>query len=240
MAAAELGVVRAVERVAEGLCLLELVVAPRVAQGSTAGRYAMVAVGEGTDPFLPRPMWVWRAGDSSVSLLVRGVGPGTGWLASRRPGDRVRFSGPLGAQLQLPPRTSRLLLSGDLPGLNCLLALADEALRGGGEVALVMRGEGEQVPPQVLPPDVELLPALDEGVLRWADALYAVGAPEVVAEAAGVVRAARSQTPAFGIPHAPLACGVGACYGCVVETRKGPRLSCVDGPAFPLRELVWG
>jgi NAD(P)H-flavin reductase len=29
-----------------------------------------------------------------------------------------------------------------------------------------------------------------------------------------------------------MACGFGACYGCVVATRDGYRRVCVDGPVF--------
>ncbi|MBA3377734.1 MAG: dihydroorotate dehydrogenase electron transfer subunit, partial [Chloroflexia bacterium] len=36
-----------------------------------------------------------------------------------------------------------------------------------------------------------------------------------------------------------MACGVGACLGCVVETIRGIRTSCVDGPVFEMDELVW-
>jgi dihydroorotate dehydrogenase electron transfer subunit len=36
-----------------------------------------------------------------------------------------------------------------------------------------------------------------------------------------------------------MACGLGACLGCVVETRHGMRTSCVDGPVFDMDEVVW-
>jgi NAD(P)H-flavin reductase len=32
--------------------------------------------------------------------------------------------------------------------------------------------------------------------------------------------------------ESPMACGFGACYGCVVATRDGYRRVCVDGPVF--------
>ena len=36
-----------------------------------------------------------------------------------------------------------------------------------------------------------------------------------------------------------MACGVGACYGCTVKTRKGPKQVCQDGPVFELADIVW-
>jgi dihydroorotate dehydrogenase electron transfer subunit len=37
--------------------------------------------------------------------------------------------------------------------------------------------------------------------------------------------------------EAPMACGFGACYGCVVPTVDGYRRVCVDGPVFEGAEL---
>lgn len=36
-----------------------------------------------------------------------------------------------------------------------------------------------------------------------------------------------------------MACGVGACLSCVVDTVDGKRRSCVDGPVFDARKVVW-
>ena len=36
-----------------------------------------------------------------------------------------------------------------------------------------------------------------------------------------------------------MACGVGACLSCVVDTVDGKRRACVDGPVFPATEVVW-
>ena len=36
-----------------------------------------------------------------------------------------------------------------------------------------------------------------------------------------------------------MACGVGACLSCVVDTVDGKRRSCVDGPIFAAEKLVW-
>lgn len=36
-----------------------------------------------------------------------------------------------------------------------------------------------------------------------------------------------------------MACGVGACLSCVVDTTGGKKRSCVDGPIFEASEVVW-
>ncbi|MDP9351301.1 MAG: hypothetical protein M3P51_07155, partial [Chloroflexota bacterium] len=138
MGAAEQAAVRDVLAAQPGLFRLTLEVEPRLAQACAAGRYLMLRVGFGSDPYLPRPLWARRTAPNAVSLIVQVQGSGTLWLAGRRPGDRVELYGPLGTQLTLPPRTQRLLLTGDLQGMNCLLALADEALARSAEVAMVL------------------------------------------------------------------------------------------------------
>ena len=35
-----------------------------------------------------------------------------------------------------------------------------------------------------------------------------------------------------------MACGVGACLGCVVKTKSGFKTSCVEGPVFSFSELI--
>ena len=36
-----------------------------------------------------------------------------------------------------------------------------------------------------------------------------------------------------------MACGIGACLSCVVDTTSGKKRSCVDGPIFDAEEVVW-
>lgn len=240
MGAAERATVRAAEGVRPGLVRLEMEVDSRLVQACGAGRYALVEVGEGTDPYLPRPYWLRRLSATSLGLLVVVRGRGSGWLAARRPGYVLRWTGPLGAPVTPAASTLRMLLAGDLAGLGCLLALADEAAAARREVALALPGEDPDALGALLSPDVELLTELDTDALTWADALFVAGAPALVADAQRRVRESGRRLPATALPHVPLACGVGACYGCSVETRRGERrLACVDGPAFPLRDLAW-
>ena len=36
-----------------------------------------------------------------------------------------------------------------------------------------------------------------------------------------------------------MACGIGACLSCVVDTVNGKKRSCVDGPIFDAAKVVW-
>ncbi|MBF0517067.1 MAG: hypothetical protein HQK97_08115 [Nitrospirae bacterium] len=37
----------------------------------------------------------------------------------------------------------------------------------------------------------------------------------------------------------PMACGVGTCLGCAVQTTSGLQMVCKDGPVFNLKEIIW-
>ena len=39
--------------------------------------------------------------------------------------------------------------------------------------------------------------------------------------------------------EARMGCGFGACMGCSIETKGGPKRICKDGPVFESEELLW-
>ena len=51
--------------------------------------------------------------------------------------------------------------------------------------------------------------------------------------------AVRSGVPCEVSLEKRMACGIGACLSCVVKTKDGNKRSCVDGPIFDAREVVW-
>jgi dihydroorotate dehydrogenase electron transfer subunit len=201
-----------------------------------------------------------------LSLLVREGGRGSAWLARRRAGQRVLVHGPIGRAIA-PARLTRhlLLLAQGTTAAAGLALLAGEAARRRLSVTLVENVPlGETgVPPHLLRADVEyratspdsggLLATLPP-LLPWADELI-VAAPPPMLDTLSALRRARlapftlhGSLPIQAIPLPDPAtdgrsggeyvpCGTGACGACVVETRRGPRLFCRDGPAFPLEAL---
>jgi dihydroorotate dehydrogenase electron transfer subunit len=49
----------------------------------------------------------------------------------------------------------------------------------------------------------------------------------------------KTKTPALVSLEAHMACGIGACLGCVVLTKTGYKRVCKDGPVFRADELEW-
>jgi NAD(P)H-flavin reductase len=205
--------------------------------------------GDGERPYLPRAFSHARAREEGLDFLLEAVGPGTGRLAEVEPGERLLLVGPLGIGFDPPADGRRALLVGGGIGAAPILCLSDELEGADTRVMLgfrtaeyaaaagLFRGE-----PAVATDDgsagrralvTELLrEALDAG----GDAtVYACGPPPML-EAVRALCAER-EVPAQLALESGMACGYGACFGCVVPTRAGYVRLCLDGPVLDAADL---
>lgn len=210
------------------------------------------------DPLLPRPMSIHRLRPGpdgpDWSILYQVVGRGTAWLASRRPGDLVFCWGPLGHGFTIRRAAQHLLLVAGGIGVAPLVWLADEAVVQGKSVTLILGGRSAEriFPASRLPPEVELVVTTEDGSLgqrglategfaehlEWCDQAFACGPSAMFQAMAETMRRSRLRRPVQMLLEERMGCGTGICYGCAVETRRGTRLVCKDGPRFELREVV--
>ncbi len=210
------------------------------------------------DPLLRRPYSVFRVDErrGTLTFLVRPYGRASRWLAERPVGASLDLLGPLGNTYEIAPRSRNLLMVAGGVGVAPLVMLSDEAVARGLNVTFLMGAANAEglLSPTLLPSAVEFVAATEDGskgqrgyvtdlmpeYVRWADQIFACG-PEPMYRA---LRAAAAPLRIGGRPQAQvsvereMACGVGACLGCVVETRHGMRTSCIDGPVFDLDEVV--
>jgi dihydroorotate dehydrogenase electron transfer subunit len=210
------------------------------------------------DPLLRRPYSVYRArrDTSTLTFLVRPFGRGSAWLAERLPGERVGMLGPLGNSFTIPDRAQRLLMIGGGVGVAPLVMLSDEAASEKLDVVFVMGAANEWglLSASELPDRVEYVVATDDGsrghrglatevvgdFVQWADQIYACGPEPMYRTLRAVVDPLRiNRRPSIQVSvERGMACGLGACLGCVVETTHGMIASCVKGPVFDLDEVV--
>jgi dihydroorotate dehydrogenase electron transfer subunit len=218
------------------------------------GQFYMLAAvegwgaGEDERPFLPRAFSFLDAGDGVLSFMLEVVGPGTARLCELRADDELWLLGPLGIGFTAPAGARRALLVGGGVGVPPLAAWARElaAQAIAAEALLGFRDAGHAegarllagAPARVATDDgsvghhglvTELLAAaLDDDP---AATVYACGPPAML-EAVRALCAARD-VPAQLALEAGMACGFGACYGCVVPVREGGYVRlCVDGPVL--------
>ena len=200
--------------------------------------------GDGQRPFLPRAFSVLRAPAAGDALwfLVEDVGPGTNRLCELEPGEGISLVGPLGNGFTAPSPGRRPLLVGGGVGIAPLAILQDQL--GSGTVALLGFRDAEHVPgagllagPRIATDDGSaghhglVTELLDAELDRDGNAaVYACGPPPML-EAVRRLCAERG-TPAQLALESGMACGFGACFGCVVPTRDGYVRLCVDGPVL--------
>ncbi|MBU1726306.1 MAG: dihydroorotate dehydrogenase electron transfer subunit [Candidatus Omnitrophica bacterium] len=68
-------------------------------------------------------------------------------------------------------------------------------------------------------------------------AVYACGPKPMLKELSRIAREHRLEAQISLEEH--MACGIGACLGCVVQTKQGYKRVCKEGPVFNSREIVW-
>jgi len=231
--------------------------APQIAREAKPGQFLHVRVSNGVDPLLRRPMSFYRIGSDTVDLLVRDAGRGSKAIIGKGVGDTLDLMGPLGNGFSIHPASRHLLMIGGGSGVGPLVALSEVAVSQGLSVVMLLgfRSADRVYPSELLSPEVEYYVATDDGsaghhgfvtdlvsdYLGWADALYGCGPRAMFLSLLEVVRGVNLQKSVQLSMEENMACGVGACFGCVVENRRGEMKSvCQDGPVFEMRDLVWG
>jgi dihydroorotate dehydrogenase electron transfer subunit len=172
---------------------------------------------------LPRPMSLCLAPRGELGFLLDPIGPGTTALAAVEPGDSLHVFGPLGNGFRLD--VPRPLLVGGGIGMAPLPYLS-EALEHPPAV-LGFRSE-QHADAAVLVPNATVVidPVLVTDAMPLDRDVLACG-PEPMLEAV------RALAPSAQLAwEAPMACGYGACYGCVVEIDGVLQRLCVEGPVL--------
>ena len=210
----------------------------RVAAVESVGPYALVRIERGgIEPgipgqffmleapgrVLPRPMSLCLAPKGELGFLLDPIGPGTTALASLERGSAIHVFGPLGTGFRLD--VARPLLVGGGIGVAPFPYLS-EALEHPPAV-LGFRSEWH-AEAAVLVPNAEVVidPVLVTDAMPAGRDVLACG-PEPMLEAV------RALAPDAQLAwEAPMACGYGACYGCVVEIDGALKRLCVEGPVL--------
>lgn len=214
---------------------------------------------ESFDPLLRRPLSVYRADlkTSQMTVLVRPYGRGSSWLCGQPVGTRLDIMGPLGTRFDVAPKSRNLLMVAGGVGAAPLLMLAEQAVARGLSVTYLM---GAMTGTALLPAsafkgEIEYVVATDDGsqgspgfvtalvpeYLRWADQIFSCGPTPMFHSLRDVIRAHRvGSSPSVQVSmERTMACALGACLGCVVETKSGMKTSCVEGPVFDMEQVVW-
>lgn len=177
---------------------------------------------------LPRPMSLCQAPPGELAFLVDPIGTGTRALAALEAGAAIHVLGPLGIGFDLDVARP-LIVAGGI-GIAPMPYLAETL--GGAPALLGFRSDLHAQAAALLPgAEVVVEPRLVTDLLPDDPGDVLACGPEPMLDALSelVPRAQLAR-------EAPMACGYGACYGCVVEIDGRYERLCVTGPV--LREAA--
>ncbi|NHC45992.1 dihydroorotate dehydrogenase electron transfer subunit [Motilibacter aurantiacus] len=241
--------------------------APGVAERFRPGHFVALAIGDQSSSMLLRRSFsIHRCQErgvygGTVEIVVSAHGPGTQWLASRRPHDPVDVVGPLGTPFALPKEPASCALVGGGYGSAPLFTLAERLRARGCRVDIVLGAATEERLFGVLEAKRmadSVTVTTDDGSLgirgRVTDAL-----PRVIERAAtdvvyacgpmAMLRAVSDVAAGAGIPaqvavEEAMACGIGVCMTCVLPVVGEDGVtrmvrSCTEGPVFRGESVRW-
>ena len=172
---------------------------------------------------LPRPMSLCTAPAGELGFLIDAIGPGTRALCALRAGEELDVLGPLGNGFDLD--VEQPLLVGGGIGVAPFPYLSEQL--GSPPAVLGFRSAWHAEAAALVPnAQVILEPTYVTEAMPAGHDVLACG-PEPMLEAV------RKLEPHSQLAwEAPMACGYGACYGCVVEIDGKLRRLCVEGPVL--------
>ncbi len=218
-----------------------------VAQPPGPGQFVLADLG---DP-VRTPLFPAACSEDGFAVLVRPGHPVRRYL----PDTELSLLGPLGRGFRTVG-AERLLLIAEVDALPPLLPLTHHATA----ITLVIaaRTRAQLPAASTFPAHVELQVLTEDGsaghqgtlaasgeapltaLLQWADCVCVACDAAQREPLARRVRETRLQPQddfAQVLVRTPMPCGVGACDVCRVETRRGERRACTDGPVFDLLTL---
>jgi dihydroorotate dehydrogenase electron transfer subunit len=237
--------------------------APDIAPAAQAGQFVTVRC-EGFT--LRRPFSIHQSrfdrdsGKREIALLFKVAGKGTLWLSQRKAGERIDIFGPLGKGFTIAPESRNLLLVAGGIGIAPLAFLAQQ-VSSQHQVTLI---HGARTAAQLCYDSchlsgidhqrVQFIPVTEDGsasqkgkatdilpdYLDWADQLYACGPVDMYKTISLTANSRQLTARKCQVSlEVRMGCGFGACYGCTIDTKEGPKLVCRDGPVFELGDIIW-
>jgi dihydroorotate dehydrogenase electron transfer subunit len=228
-----------------------------IAKLACPGQFVNIKVGESIEPLLRRPISIHRIDGAKVKLFYEVLGKGTQLLANRKPGEFLDIIGPLGNGFDYPKSAKSkkqiILVAGGM-GVAPLVFLAQK-IKSNKTLVLI----GAKAKKQILCGEefkklgVQVKFATDDGSLGFSgkvtDLLKTVLAgsatseifscgPKPMLQAVAQIANANNLGSQLSLEE-HMACGIGACLGCVVATKSGYKRVCQDGPVFSGAELIW-
>ncbi len=206
-------------------------------------------------PLLRRPFAFSGYKNGEASIIYKTVGDASIEFSKLREGETVSVLGPLGVPFSTPEKRP-LLVAGGI-GLGPMLFTANYYKEIGlNPVLLIGARDKNLIPKGELAKGVETIICTDNGSMGFKGNIaqylesegkkYLSGTEILACGPHIMLKACHSLGVNYNLEcqvslEEMMACAVGACYGCVVETIHSEKYKrvCKDGPVFNSREIIW-
>ena len=208
------------------------------------GQFFMVRGWEANDPFLPRPISVADVGEKSITFLYEVRGRGTHIISKLRTEDTLDILGPLGNGFDLEGKGKKAIVAGGIgiaPLVYLLKNLEDEVDFYAGfrsEVYWMDKVEKYAKDLYIATEDGSVGHkgfSIDKFDPRKYDEVLTCGPMPMMER---VLELCQGLVPVQVSMESRMACGIGACLGCTIETSDGMKRVCKDGPIFKGTEVI--
>ncbi|MBI4666684.1 MAG: dihydroorotate dehydrogenase electron transfer subunit [Nitrospinae bacterium] len=245
-------IVRASDTLSDGFFHLSLEPVRKISK-IVPGQFVMVRCAAQLDPFLRRPMSIadFEPDGSRFGLLIKQVGKGTRYLAGLAPWSSLDVMGPYGQGFTVPEGVRKIWIVAGGSGVAPFLGLLANSPKGAYEhtVFLGAKNESELLYLNRLEKHARVITATEDGSHGFSGYVTEPFSTEISGGARPDIIFTCGPTPMMkkvaqlaeelGIPcqvslENSMACGFGACLGCVVKARGQDKYLtvCKNGPVF--------
>lgn len=219
------------------------------------GQFVQVKVEASPETFLRRPISVHDVDyhKNILKLLIQIAGKGTETLSRLNPGESLNLIYPLGNSFSLPSKGERVLLIGGGCGIAPLLYLARCVASSGivPDILLGFRNKSRIIEYEDYQDIGNVHLATEDGSRGFKglvtdhpvmkedpfERIYCCG-PEMMMKAVAFHCRNGGISCEVSLENL-MACGIGACLCCVVDSVRGNLCTCIDGPVFNIMDLKW-
>jgi len=221
-----------------------------------AGQFVEVLVDDAPHTFLRRPISVHDVDFdlNTLTLFIKIVGKGTEKLSYLKVGQNLNLVYPLGNTFSIV-KSQKVLLAGGGCGIAPLLYLAKVLSKNNCDVHILLGAKAScdilQIKEYEKYGQVHITtddgsmgvkgfliqhPVLKNEIKSF-NRIYSCG-PERMMMAVAKIAKANIVNCEVSLENT-MACGIGACLCCVVNTTEGHKCVCTEGPVFNINNLKW-
>ena len=217
---------------------------PKIAALTKPFQFLTLNFDKNSSLILPRPFSIYEKNSESISIIYKVIGKGTELLSTLKPETPLLVKAPLGNSVKLPKKNLKIALVAGGVGIASLRLFAlslknnfDLFYGSRSNIELLELESWQKLATQVFVTTDDgsngkkgfITEVLKNKILDY-DLIYACGPRPMLSKISAIAK--ENHKPHFLVMEEIMACGVGLCMSCALETTNGIKRICKDGPVF--------